>query len=291
MVKRCGTCDSNVTNQEPHISCDACKLPFHKKCTSLADAEFDVMAMKKSNLKWFCRLCDPAVSDILSNFDKLKKYSSEIKSYKEDVDKKLSDFSERLKSCEQAKNSSPEISSVVKQLVNENLPEQNMDTEEKNLIEKKKYNLIYFRVPESSSGDNSERMKHDFESIRKLYEPGFLKSSHISNLFRVGKKSNNARPLVVKFTDIQTKNTIKDLSFGKKLTLKTNQSEILEISVSHDRTPKQREYFKKLHDELAKQKRESGDDTLVIRNGKIVRDFPSDSRREKPTWASVARML
>ena len=94
----------------------------------------------------------------------------------------------------------------------------------------------------------------------------------------------------MKFVDINTKNKIKDLTFGKKLTL-NDGNEVIEITASHDRTPKQRETFKKLQSELLKQKQETGDNNLVIRNGKIMKDFVHEPRRTKASWAAVARNL
>ena len=115
--------------------------------------------------------------------------------------------------------------------------------------------------------------------------------TNISNMFRAGKKSDRARPLIVKFCDIMTKNSMKELTFGKKLTMKTATNEIISVTASHDRTPKQREENKKLQSELLRKKQETGDDSLIIRNGKITKDFLYEPRRLKATWAQIAKNL
>ena len=96
MVKRCGSCDLNIPAREASVTCNACKVPFHERCSQLADDEFKILASQKSSLKWFCRLCDPQILEILTNFEKLKKFSSEIKTIRQEIDQKIQDLDNRI---------------------------------------------------------------------------------------------------------------------------------------------------------------------------------------------------
>ena len=76
--KTCNTCDTNIKRQEQFLDCNSCKQSHHAPCTDLPDDEYSVNASKKSSQKWYCRLNDPAVTEILSNFEKFKKLNAEV---------------------------------------------------------------------------------------------------------------------------------------------------------------------------------------------------------------------
>ena len=154
--------------------------------------------------------------------------------------------------------------------------------EEQMFIERKKNNLIFFHVPESENTDIEKRMKHDFTLLRGVYKSDVP----------VGKKSNNARPLVVRFKDSETKEKYVAKTFGKKLTVKSN-NEIINIPAAHDKTQKQREEHKKLSEELKRRRELNGNDDsdLVIRNNRIVSSFQEAPNGTKTTWGNIVRNL
>ena len=156
---------------------------------------------------------------------------------------------------------------------------------EREAIEKKKNNLIYFKIPESSSDNVENRLKHDFECLQKVYDTDFVMHNDISNLFRVGKKNeNNARPLVVKFRDTETKEKFIARTFGKELSL-TIGNEIIKIAASRDKTIKQREEYKKCLDEL--NERSKNEENLIIRGNKVIKNFRASTGGTKTLWASI----
>ena len=55
--------------------------------------------------------------------------------------------------------------------------------EEQALIEKKKNNMIYFNMPESDKTEISDRMKHDYELLKQLYQPNTFNATDIQNIF------------------------------------------------------------------------------------------------------------
>ena len=286
MVRKCGCCDLGFKKSEAFICCDACKIPHHQHCSKLSDNEFDLASDKKSSLKWYCILCDNHVSDILTNFDKFKKINAEIKSVKDEINDKLLDLEVRMRKCEDIEKN-PVISSTIERVLNQKMPD--TPDEEKALIEKKKGNLIYFNIPESSNDEIEDRIKYDYQCLREIYGSNIVKTDHISNLFRVGKKTERSRPLIVKFNDQTIKENYVKLSFGKKLTLKQNR-EIINVSATHDKTKKQRDDYKKLSTEL-KERKENGEENVGIRNNRIVTNFQNQTRGTKQTWATIASSM
>ena len=282
MVRKCGVCDLSVNRNDSFIDCDACKIPHHKKCCKLPDAVYSAVSSNKGLVKWFCRLCDSHVADILNNFEKFKKINQETKKMRDEMNSKLASLEQRLEICE--KIESPVLTSAIKKVVNQSLPEMSVDGE-REAIEKKKNNLIYFKIPESSSDNVENRLKHDFECLQKVYDTDFVMHNDISNLFRVGKKNeNNARPLVVKFRDTETKEKFIARTFGKELSL-TIGNEIIKIAASRDKTIKQREEYKKCLDEL--NERSKNEENLIIRGNKVIKNFRASTGGTKTLWASI----
>ena len=124
MVRKCGACDKNIQRNEAYIDCSVCRKSHHFACLNLSEDEFEIMSSRKTKQKWFCRLCDPQVTDILTNLEKFKRMSGEIKTMKDDMQKKLKEFESRLEKCEGQK-SPPEIESTVRSIVEKSLPNLN----------------------------------------------------------------------------------------------------------------------------------------------------------------------
>lgn len=275
---QCGSCDEDIKRGDDNVGCSACKVKYHLQCTSLNENERKVLA-SKSNLKWFCILCDDDVCDMLNNFEKFRKVSKEIKILKKDMEAKLKAFEERVVKCEvSGRSNDVEVSdqSVIRSF--------EVDREETELIEAKKCNLIYFNVPESSKEESTDRMKDDFKLLTESYSDTKIVPNDINAIFRVGKKDDNVtRPVVVKFANVETRKRV--LTANEDLKLKFND-EIINIFVSVDRTQKQREVHKKLVNELRRRK-DAGDTDLVIRNDKIVTNFRKTNGNTKIKWSDL----
>ena len=145
-------------------------------------------------------------------------------------------------------------------------------------------------MPESNEAATDLRIKHDYYLLKELYSPADVPATDILNIYRVGKKGERARPLVVRFKDPQTKEKFGSLTFGKKLSLKVN-NEIIQIPATHDRTKSQREEYKKLTDELRSRSEAEPNTNFVIRNGKVVQNFQNIASGTRKTWASIVSTL
>ena len=86
----------------------------------------------------------------------------EINKVKAEIDNKWKDIDARIKSLESRENSN--VKSDIEKIVSEKMA----SCEEQALIDKKKNNLIYFNIPESDAADISDRMKHDYNQLKKL---------------------------------------------------------------------------------------------------------------------------
>jgi len=275
--KKCGSCEALVKKNESFAECGACKKHFHGRCTQLSDEEFP-MASPKSRLKWFCDICNSDVIDMLCNYDKFRKVSAHIEKIKEDIDSKLKDVEKRIAGVEVAASGK-----VVAEKIEEQVKKSaENDKVEIDLIRSKEQNLIYFNVPESHEENVGERMKYDFKILSSAYNEE-IEHNQITNLYRVGKRSDGTRPLVVKFDSVEIKNKFLKKSGG--LSVK-HQNEVRKIYASIDRTEKQRQIHKNLVQQL-KERRLKGEENLVIRGEKIVKNFRMESAAERITWSSL----
>ena len=279
VAARCGSCDDGFKRAEKTVACDACRQKFHFTCSKLSETEFELVAAAKCKLKWYCLLCENDVRDILTNLEKFKKMNKELASIKEDVYSKLKEVEKRILQCE-TKKPAEDVNQLVQERVNKDIQ---VSREEEKLIESKKCNIIYFKVPESTSDDPGTRMKHDFDLLNKAHKNDFAKHDEIETCFRVGKKSDKARPLIIRFKTCDIKN--KFLSKSSDLSLRENNEDI-QIFASIDRTPKQRKDHSKLVEELNLRK-ENGEENLIIRNGKIIENFRKLDPPNRVKWSNL----
>ena len=274
---KCGACEKTFAKKEQQVDCSACKKKYHINCSKLSDDELKIF-MSKTKLKWFCMICEDDVAELLTNFEKFRKVSATIEKIQNEIDAKVSNFEKRLTVCE----ANLEAGNVVKKIEEQVKKSSVVDKEELDLRKSKEENLIFFGLPESESDTIAERMKSDFSFLNNAYQNS-LKSDDITSLFRIGKKSDKKRPLVVRFVSMETENAIMRRS-GKSSIKNNNQ--IIPIYMSIDRTQKQCESHKQLVDELRRRKSQ-GEEYIVIRNEKIVQYFQKETATERTTWSSL----
>ena len=278
-TNQCGSCDASFKRGEKSISCSACKHRYHYQCSMLSESEFDVCS-NKSILKWFCRLCENDVNDILTNFEKFKKVSKEIMDMKSELDSRFNKVEDRIAVLE-ARKGGENVEDLVRETISKDV---SLNPDEQKLIDAKRCNLIYFNLPESDIEDIGEKMKHDYRKLRSLYRDNFATPENIDSCYRVGKKNEDkTRPLVVKFKSADTRNKI--LSNSRDLFLTENRNRT-PVFVSIDRTPKQRAEHKKLVTEL-KSRKENGDENIGIRNGRIIENFQKSTTSTRIRWADL----
>ena len=287
----CGLCESNVPTDG--IQCDACSKWFHGDCAEFSAEEIAFMKKFQKKFKWYCRYCDKDVKDILSNFEKFKKMTIELKNIQKDMNGKLDKVLKRLDKMEE-QNTPAKLN----QKINQNIEKitassvKQVDLDEQQNRENRKKNLIFFGIPETSDSGLEDRMENDFCNIAECLEGKTdIKRNEIKDMFRLGKKPENnetgtvkVRPLLVKFHEEEK---LRVLKVSNDLELQVNH-EIKTVFVSHDLTAKQREEVKTLRAEL-KRRKDGGENNLIIRGNKIVeyQFFHSNrAERSRTIWAT-----
>lgn len=127
-------------------------------------------------------------------------------------------------------------------------------------------NIIVYNLPENTSADTKVRVDHDKKLMVQLIQATTSDKIQIGDikLVRVGKHlKNKNRPLKVIFRtdcDAQTFNK----HFSHEVAVNTDATLFANVSISRDRTLRERNYFKKLKSEL-ELRTSSGERGLSIR--------------------------
>ena len=310
-------CDVKVKDDEARLKCEKCYQHFHLECTNFNKEAYNHLSKSNNILDeviWCCVTCRPKAREAISLIETMDKKLADFEEKMEKkLDEKLKLLNQQLTNryenletnlCENTDNISKTVDlkcESVKELYDktsidlkssvqrvENLEQKVVLTEEEKDKERRKYNLIFYKIPESDSSTGKERMKFDCVALKDIFERKnvHLKAENIERIFRLGdfEKAVKPRPILIKFKTVEYKKSI--LSQCSKLKyLKNNVS--IPVFYSLDLTEKERKERKKLVDEL-KSRKEKGEDNIGIRKNKIVvvpSSFPSEAQRE--TWATV----
>ncbi|XP_065920688.1 uncharacterized protein [Dysidea avara] len=146
----------------------------------------------------------------------------------------------------------------------------------------RKCNLVIYNLPEPSASATKDRTQQDKNAFSQLVSSE-LKTDNVNLLkcVRLGKKpiDSKARPLLISVAKASTKYSI--LKRASKLRHSSSYNKVkgrqprnqIRLSVSPDKTLKEREAAKELHVEL-KRCLSAGEKHLTIRRGKIVTVVP-----------------
>ena len=133
--------------------------------------------------------------------------------------------------------------------------------------EKRKLNLIFHNVAESTKPDGMARKNDDISFIKTLLHDHIGIEPSISNALRIGKKSDKTRLLKVSVSSTQEKSSI--LSKCYMLRNSSNPTGVQKIFATPDLTPLEQKKDKVLRQKLAEMNKDGK--TYRIKNGKIVR--------------------
>ena len=311
---KCGRCKTYLLKTpknkgDQSLMCDCCNLYYHIRCVGVSDEKLKIL--DDADTHWYCSICNIAAGKLKAQVTVLEANYLELKSDLDTVTTNLQVQTDKLKQVEdnftkdltakfnnlqsqidelKKDTSEPEMNNLsspkldvpkIRSLITDEIKEFKRDDEELKLQEKKKNNLIFFKVPEKVFETNDELLIDDFNKLKQACEPIEIQEKDISQLFRIGKKTTEkTRPIVVTFKDEELR--MKVLKKSRDMELKTEDGEIIKLSVSTDKTPKQRETERKLREEIA-QRKAQGEQNLVIRNEKIV-PFRQSAQR---TWAML----
>lgn len=130
----------------------------------------------------------------------------------------------------------------------------------------KRENIVVFGLKESNKPTINEKIEDDLKAIEKIKKDiGCEGTGEILKVFRIGKKSERPRPIVVK---CDSRNTWRDILTNSK---KLREIAIFEnVHIQPQLTKKQLLAEKELKNEL-RMRKEKGEKNLSIKNGKIIR--------------------
>ena len=272
----CLECDTTITENTKALQCDGCGGNYAWKCAEClgisSELYDDIVSGEVSCLYWFCDKCRQAVKSpgkmpakANEKFDEILELLARIDRKTEDIENKLktkADLSqvealeERMEKMEERLESLTKSTHTEQKYTEQTQPQQTDElristfsqTEEIQDIERRK-NLIFYRVPESTKGETTDRNADDKEAIQLFCTEALgvkIESEDITKMYRIGKKDDGKdRPLLVALSTMDRKMNV--LQNMKKM--KTAAAKYNGISVAHDLTPKQRQAVKKVLEE------------------------------------------
>jgi hypothetical protein len=113
-------------------------------------------------------------------------------------------------------------------------------------IERRCNNIVLYRLEESGSTENAERIMHDKEQLEGLCQEVFdlrLTEGDVVKMFRLGKKADgHTRPLLVTLKSPEIKSKV----MSNLRNLKVASDRYKAVGISNDLTPRQRESAKQM---------------------------------------------
>ena len=169
-----------------------------------------------------------------------------------DIGSKLNSFEDQLKATaemdgierDQGISDEDMIKCVVQEELRKSAEEQD--------IEKRKRNIILYRVPERKLEKVAERKANDLEFIKDFLDGVFnqtVEDRDIVSFYRLGRWSEDkVRPLLVTFNSVDMKDIMANLK-----NLRSTVDKFKGIGVSHDLHPKEREENKAMIEEAKRE--------------------------------------
>jgi len=209
------------------------------------------------------------VKDLISNNNQLQKQIEAISNSLKEMNKKSyaaatqainSPTSLSNKPSEVNSSSQPATSDMLRNAVSSVINEE----KEK---QKRKLNLIFYNMEESSADHPQSRKEHDITAIQDILGSQLEVQPSISNAIRLGRKGG-PKPRLLKITVESEDEKASILRNVKKLRLSSTPEHLKCIFITPDLTQKEREVNKALHSELAEHNKSGRQ--FIIKNGRIV---------------------
>lgn len=301
---KCNKCKVKIKDSNKEvICCGICGDGYHIKCIP-TDAQVLTAVVSDPNLFWLCngcvkdikegfkKICDLQKSqdEIVCNQNKLTDEQSSFRSELASIDAKLNEMANKIiefdKSVTNVNTQIKDVegglkknwAEVVKGTIKEEVKSttvalKNVVKSIKNDVEtiNRECNVVLFRLSEGET-DSVEARNDDKKIVMNILSTitnDEIKESDVKKMYRIGKRGDNPRPMLIEFKE----KSIKNLIMENRSRMKQLSDELKNVSLSHDFTKEQREKCKKLVAEAKdKEQQESGE--FVYR----VRGDPSNLR-------------
>lgn len=285
---RCGVCLEPVLSGDKGLQCELCDIWFHNTCAEVSDELYSALVdSNKDNtniVHWFCADCNTNFMATLKSVQALKKrhdiLERKVDNLKAEVDDKFNSVELKLeqKANKDEVMSKEEAITEIKKETQTNIKAATdacasdilREVEER---EKRKCNVVVFKVPELLNGTTEQKIAGDKETFQKICRSLGVEPT-IKSIRRLGKKDPEVRgkhrPLWVQLSDP----THQMYLVSKAHTLKDSEDvSIKGYVLKKDMTPAERQEDSALWKELQDKRKEpsqSGDYKWVIRGNKVV---------------------
>jgi len=166
-----------------------------------------------------------------------------------------------------------------------------MSLEQERETEKRKNNVILYRVSEILSDDVEDRKAGDMAFFHEFCDEGLkitMSNGDIEQMYRLGKREQDkVGPLLVRFKDEETKREVIGMAKGLKLA----RPRYKEISIAHDLTPQQRERVKEVRRKAMDELQEEQQKDAGSANKGNVRIIVVGQTSAKPRAVRVVAMV
>jgi len=269
----CIGCGAYVSLEVRALQCDRCEKWDQWKCIDCLGISAEVYdaLIENKDICWFCTSCNGEISRTKDDKEDkvcmmLEKMMDKLSGLEEKLHQKadakaLEDLECRIRKLEDCVEDSV-MSQVrdIKVQVSQNrdkltkvegnqsdaVGEEATSLEEQRETDKRKKNMILYRVTEIQSDDANDRKAGDMLFLHELCNDVLgvtVGSGDVEGLYRLGKREDDkVRPLLVRFGTEDLKKRV----MGKAKELKFAEDKFKGISLAHDLTPRQRAQVKEV---------------------------------------------
>ena len=215
----CFACNKIVNEKDKALQCDCCNYWHHITCEKVSILTYkNLISMKESGVKWYCRKCNLGVQCVLTQIvilNQKQKETDDRLGYVEEKVDQLDSIEERLRKVEAKLDGAKSYANAVKkEEVNEIIEEKTKESVEKLVEERtqksikdledkarRQTNLIVFNVPDSNEETEEERESEDHSKIELVLKQIGVKNNPV-HMFRLRGQTKNKgkdRPIKVIF--------------------------------------------------------------------------------------------
>jgi hypothetical protein len=304
-VNRCFQCKSTLKKTAKFAKCGLCQNDFHFTCTAIIQEKYNFI--QNNGGQWYCEGCSRCAGKVLQRLQTLEETQIKMQDYCKELEEKLESATQKIvdlesqlevvvkttnQKFEEQMNQVPQPSVTKKQSTtlksdkcegeastsfseetSKDDPGKRTAIDEMEDRERRKCNLVFYGLLESAMENPKDRVEEDKTGVMRALEKIQIqmKPFEIVSIFRAGKKSEKARPLVVKLSSKERRDEI--IRKGKSFKETTN------ITVSPDLTFMQRQNLSQLYTEAEEKNQNEAENY----EWKVVgpRDLPSLVRRRK----------
>lgn len=272
----CPRCLKKVLDSEKGIKCDnECSRWFHVSCIDMPDSIYNKYA-SNANKVWQCDRADCSkgsdglqimseqLSEVLRCISSLptKNDLAAVNASIAELKQDLSDIRSKINGLEPRMEATESRLDIIENKI-ASVSQTEDIISELNDRTRRAFNVLVYNIPEKKTPDTKSRIEHDKALANKLTQVTVPNVENKLKVFRIGKPTKDRpRPMKIVFlTEVLARQFCE--SFSQDLVAKTDEA-FKNISISRDRTPKERQHLNDLRSKL-ETRTKNGEKNLTIR--------------------------